>query len=146
MTGPALDLARRSGWILMRDGDRSLETAVGIVLAEPGCREPVVESSGDCGAEIRVRLEVAEGTRQQDGVRDAVLLHQLLPQELRITSRRPTVRRLAIQAGAMDRVAEETAAAAGVTVAERRAHEVADLVRRARRRVHVAINDTGSHD
>src|SRR3712207_7851346 len=51
------------------DGDRALEDAVVVVLREPGIGEPLVEGGGDGRLEVRIRVEVAEGARQQHRVR-----------------------------------------------------------------------------
>jgi len=114
---PALDLARCGDRILGVHGDRAFEDAVGIVFGEPGVGQPVVEGGGDGGPEVGVRVEVAEGARQEDTIRHAVFVHELLAEEVRIGAGWTSGRRQAIEPRAVDRVAKEAAPAARVAIA-----------------------------
>ncbi len=144
MARPALDLAGGGLRVLMRDGDRAFENAVGIVFVQPGLGQPVIKGGGDGRAEVGVGLEVAEGAGQQDGVRDAELLDQLLAQEIRVGARTAAVRGERVQPRPVHRIAEEAAPAAVPAVPEGQRHVRPYLVMTLRAGVYVAVNDAGT--
>ncbi len=144
MARPPLDLAGGGGRVLVGDGDRALKAAVLVVAAQPGIGQPIVEGGGDGGAEVRVRVQVAEGAGEEDAVPDPVLVHELPAQELRIRARAAAVGGLRVQAGALDRIAKEAPATAAVAVLERRRHERSDLIHILGPGMDVAVDDAGA--